>query len=304
MPYLYYPGCCCALKATGRAYEESLLSVFDALGVEYRELHDWNCCGATMYMAVDEKRSWALSLRNLALAESQAGNGAVDLVTPCSACYVVMKKAQKAVAEGGESGEALTQALSAAGLSYRGTVRVRHPLDVLMNDVGLGRITAAVRRPLSGLRVACYYGCLLTRPFSTFDDASHPQSMDRLVAALGAEPLDWPLKTRCCGGSLTGTVEEVGLRLSYILLKEAHRRGAHVVVTACPFCECNLECFQRKVQKEYPDLASLPAVFFTQLLGVALGLPRKALGLQRLLVPLEPALERIPRGGAYAAINA
>lgn len=304
MPYLYYPGCCCALKATGRAYEESLLSVFDALGVKYRELEDWNCCGATMYMAVDEKRSWALSLRNLALAESQAGNGGVDLVTPCPARYVVMKKAQKAVAEGGNNAEVLTQALAAAGLRYRGAVRVRHPLDVLVNDVGVSRICEAVLKPLHGLRVACYYGCLLTRPFSPFDDAHNPQSLDRLVAALGAEAVDWPLKTRCCGGSLTGTVEEVGLRLPYIILKEAHRRGAHVVVTACPFCECNLECFQRKVQKEYPDLASLPAVFFTQLLGVALGLPRKALGLQRLLVPLEPALERIPRGGAHANIHA
>ncbi|MCS7183689.1 MAG: CoB--CoM heterodisulfide reductase iron-sulfur subunit B family protein [Thermoanaerobaculum sp.] len=299
MTYLYYPGCCCALKATGRAYEESTEAVFGVLGVTYREVEDWNCCGATMYMAVDETRSWGLSLRNLALAEAQAGNGGADLLTPCPACYVVMRKAQQAYAAGGRLAEALEGALSDAGLSYHGTVRVRHPLDVLVNDVGLARVRQAVRRPLTGLRVVCYYGCLLTRPFATFDDPANPTSLDRLVETLGAEPVDWPLKTRCCGGSLTGTVEEVGLRLSYLLLKEAQRRGADVVVTACPFCECNLECFQRKVQAAYPDLASIPAVFFTQLVGVALGLQRKQLGLQRMLVPLEPTLER-RLGGVYA----
>lgn len=298
MSYLYYPGCCCALKATGRAYEESLEAILGVLGVSYREVEDWNCCGATMYMAVDEARSWGLSLRNLALAEGQAGNAHVDLITPCPACYVVMKKAQKAVANGGAVAEALRGALEDAGLTYRGTVRVRHPLDVLVNDVGLARVRQAVEKPLAGLRVVSYYGCLLTRPFATFDDPANPQSLDRLVEALGAEPVDWPLKTRCCGGSLTGTVEEVGLRLSYILLKEAQHRKADVVITACPFCECNLECFQRKVRGEYPDLAALPAVFFTQLVGVAFGLERKALGLQRMLVPLEPALER-RLGGVY-----
>lgn len=299
MSLLYYPGCCCALKATGRAYEESLEAVLGTLGVSYRELKDWNCCGATMYMSVDEVRSWGLSLRNLALAEAQGGNGSAELMTPCPACYVVMQKAQKAFAEKGPVAEALRGGLADAGLSYNGTVRLRHPLDVLINDVGLSRIRQAVKRPLTGLRVVCYYGCLLTRPFALFDDPANPQSLDRLVEAMGAEPVDWPLKTRCCGGSLTGTVEEVGLRLSYILLKEAQRRGADVVVTACPFCECNLECFQRKVQRQYPDLSSLPAVFFTQLLGVALGLSDKQLGLGRMLVPLQPALER-RLGGGYA----
>jgi len=299
MSFLYYPGCCCALKATGRAYEESLEAVLKALGVTYQELEDWNCCGATMYMSVDEVRSGGLSLRNLALAEKQAGNGGVDLLTPCPACYVVMRKAQKAYEQEGSVAEALRGGLADAGLTYRGTVRVRHPLDVLVNEVGLERIRQRVTRPLTGLRVASYYGCLLTRPFASFDDPANPTSLDRLVEALGGEPVDWPLKIRCCGGSLTETVEEVGLRLSYILLKEAQRREADIVITACPFCECNLECFQRKVQKEYPDLAALPAVFFTQLVGAALGLEKKELGLQRMLVPLEPVLQR-RLGGVYA----
>ena len=222
MKYLYYPGC--SLKSTGRAYEESLLAVFRALRVPLEELEDWNCCGETAYMAVDEMKAFGLAARNLALAEDQ--NGAqkaeeVNLVAPCSACYLVLTKAQHYIDEYTEVGQTILPALQAAGLRYEGRVRVRHPLDVLVNDVGLDTFAAQVRRPLAGLRVACYYGCQVVRPYASFDDQDNPTTMDQLVRAMGAEPIDWPLKTRCCGGSLTGTIEEVGLRLSYILLKEA-----------------------------------------------------------------------------------
>jgi heterodisulfide reductase subunit B len=300
MRYLYYPGCCCALKATGKAYEESLLAVFKALEVPLEELPDWNCCGATAYMSIDEMKAFALAARNLALAQREAETHMLEeahLVAPCSACFLVLTKAQRYLEEYPAVSERITKALEAAGLRYTNTVRVRHPLDVLVNDIGLEAIRERVKRPLEGLKVACYYGCQTVRPYG-FDDLTNPTTMDRLVEALGAEAVDWPLKARCCGGTHMGTIEEVGMRLSYILLNEAHKRGADVMATACPLCECNLECFQRQILKRYGDIGELPAVFFTQLVGLALGLSERELGLQRLLVPLRPVIEaKVAVGG-------
>jgi heterodisulfide reductase subunit B len=123
-------------------------------------------------------------------------------------------------------------------------VRIRHPLDVLVNDIGLEKVNNAVTRPLTGLKVACYYGCAIVRPYATFDDQWNPTSMDRLVEALGGTPIDWTLKTRCCGGTLTGTIREAGLRLGQLLLREARRKGADILITTCPLCQFDLECFQ------------------------------------------------------------
>jgi heterodisulfide reductase subunit B len=293
MKYLYYPGC--SLSATGVAYDESLQTVARLLGLELELLFDWNCCGATIYMNTDETKAFALSARNLALAERQGnGNGACTLVTPCSACYLIMNKTRHYVKEYPAVAQAVSKALAAAGLEYQGTVPVRHPLDILVNDIGLETIRARVKKRLTGVKVASYYGCLTSRPYPDFDDIRNPQTMDRLVEALGAEPIAWPLKTRCCGGSLMGTMEEVGSRLIYILLKEAERRGADAIITDCPFCQCNLECFQHDVRRRFRDLQGIPVLYFSQLLGIALGSSSKELGLQRSFVPLEAVLQ----GGA------
>ena len=288
MKYLYYPGCSCSGKTTGRAYSESLTAVFQALNVTYEELEDWNCCGATMYMSVDEQQAFAMSARNLALAERQGSDGgdAPTLTTPCAACYTILNKTQHYIDDYPQIGESIHSALAAAGLSCNGRVQVRHPLDILVNDVGLEKIAGRVKRPLEGLRVACYYGCLLVRPYATFDDPYNPTAMDRFIEALGAEPVDWPLKTRCCGASLSGTIEAVGVRLGYILLSEARRRGADVVATACPFCQFNLECFQQQMIRDHQLEGQVPIAFFTQLAGIAFDLPGRDIGLHRLTIPL------------------
>lgn len=291
MKYLYYPGC--SLSATGIAYHESLLEVSRQLGLELQELSDWNCCGATVYMNTDESRAFVLSARNLALAERQGDTGCT-LITPCSACYLIMNKTQHYIEEYPAVGQIVREALGRAGLEYHGAVSVRHPLDILINDVGLEKIRSRVKKPLTGLKVASYYGCLTSRPYPTFDDVHDPQSMDRLVEALGAEPVDWSLKTRCCGGSLMGTMEEIGSRLIYILLKEAERRGADAIITNCPFCQCNLEAFQPDVRRRFKDLAQISVLYFSQLLGIALGSSGKELGLQRSFIPLDAVLQ----GGA------
>lgn len=279
MKFTYFPGC--SLKGTGRAYEESFLAVFRALGVDIEELRDWNCCGATAYMSVDEGTAFSLAARNLAIAER---NGEAELLAPCSACYLVLRKTGKYIQDYPAVGATVRSALSSAGLSYAGRVNVRHPLEIVVNDIGLERVKALVRKPLAGLKVAPYYGCQIVRPYSSFDDQVYPSSMDRLLETLGADVVHYPLKTRCCGGSLTGTVPEVGLRLAYILLKEALKRGADTVCTLCPLCQFNLDAYQDKIAAKYERIG-LPVVYFTQLMGLAFGLAPQELGLHRGIVP-------------------
>ncbi|MGZ4187126.1 MAG: CoB--CoM heterodisulfide reductase iron-sulfur subunit B family protein [Solirubrobacteraceae bacterium] len=304
MNYAYYPGC--SLKDSSNAYEESLLAVFETLGVSLDELDDWNCCGATAYAAVDQMKAFAMAARNLALAERTAsGTAPVDLVAPCAGCYMTLLKTQRYLKKHQSVADGIEGALEAAGLRYSGQVRVRHPLDLLVNDIGLERVAEAVTRPLDGLKVACYYGCLLVRPYATFDDQHNPMSMDRLMQALGAEPIDWPMKTRCCGGSccggpLVGTIREAGLRLISVLLKEAKRRGADLLVTACPLCQFNLECFQERVGSELGEPIELTVGFFTQILGLALGLGEERLGVQRMLRWDLPELAGVDGGNAHA----
>ncbi|MGD0649572.1 MAG: CoB--CoM heterodisulfide reductase iron-sulfur subunit B family protein [Verrucomicrobiia bacterium] len=285
MKFTYFPGC--SLKGSGRAYEESLLAVCKQLGVELEELDDWNCCGATAYMAVSERQAFGLAARNLALAEQQPH----ELLAPCSACYMVLKKTQKYVAEYPLIGQEVHDALNRCGLKYAGTAGVRHPLDVLVNDIGLDAIKKQVKMPLKGFKVAPYYGCQIVRPYADFDDQHNPVLMDKLFKALGAEVVKYPLKTRCCGGSLTGTLPEAGLGLSFHLLREAQRRGANVLATVCPLCQFNLDAYQRDMSSKYEPV-HMPIVYFTQLMGLAFGLDAKTLGLHRGIISIEPLLNK------------
>ncbi|MGD0985853.1 MAG: CoB--CoM heterodisulfide reductase iron-sulfur subunit B family protein [Acidimicrobiales bacterium] len=288
MNYTYYPGC--SARGTGRPYEESLQAVFEALGSGLDALDDWNCCGATAYPAVDMAKAFALSARNLALAEdARPGTEPVDLVAPCAGCYRALLRTERALSDGGGVADRVGGALRAAALHYEGRARTRHPLDVLVNDIGLDRIADAVVRPLEGLRVACYYGCLLVRPYATFDDQREPTSLERLVQAVGAEPVDWPLRTRCCGGScycggpLVGVMPEATLELSRLLLEDAAQRGANVIVTVCPLCQFNLEAFQGQMSHKSGKPVRLTVSYFSQVVGLALGLDERALGIHRML---------------------
>jgi heterodisulfide reductase subunit B len=282
MKYLYYPGC--SLKSSGRSYEESLLSVFRALGIELQEIDDWNCCGATNYMAVNEVKAMSISTRNLALAEMQGGSGEIHVIAPCNACYMGLLKTQSYLATENKLRDKVLTSLKKAGLNYEGRIKVRHPLDVLVNDFGLEKLKMAIKKPLTDLKVVSYYGCQAVRPIAAFDDARDPITMDQIVMTLGCTAVDWGMKLRCCGGSMTSTVPEVGLRLNYLLLKEAKEKKADIVVTTCPLCQFNLECLQGKIGKKYHEDLKVPVLFFTQLIGLALGLGEKELGIQRMFV--------------------
>jgi len=279
--YSYYPGC--SLKGTGRAYEESLLPVMRALDIELVELDDWNCCGATAYMAVDELKACVMASRNLALAE-KAGHR--EVVAPCSACYLVLNKTKHYIHESPSVHQVVNTALKQGNLAYSGNTPVRHPLDILVHTVGLDAVKKRVTTPLKGLKVAPYYGCQIVRPYSTFDDQYNPTTMDRLLEAIGCTVVPFPLKTRCCGGSLTGTLPEPGLLCSQIILKEALKRGADCIATVCPLCQFNLDGYHDKIAAKW-GASRIPTVFFTQLMGLAFGLGERELGLHRGFIPLQ-----------------
>ena len=291
MAYTYFPGCC--MHGFGRHCQDSLYAVFNALGLELRELKDWNCCGATTYISIDEYQALTLAARNLALAE-QAG---LELVAPCNACFMVLKKTQDYLARYEDLRARILPVLSKAGLRYEGKVKIRHPLEILLRDVGVKGLKEKVKRPLTGWKVAPYYGCLLVRPYA-LDNGFTLERFDAFVPALGATLIDFELKARCCGGSLTGTIEEVGERLVYIILQQAKRGNADVLVTVCPLCQLNLEAHQSKIVRRYEEEVKIPVPYFTQLIGLALGIPDKLLGMDKLLVPLPRELtekSRVPQ---------
>jgi len=271
--YLYYPGC--SLKGTGIQYEKSLLACLKALDINVEELPDWNCCGATSYMSVNEKSAFGMAARNISIAEREGK----DVLAPCSACYMVLNKAVHYANEYPDLKCSLKKAMNAVNMDFDGNKQeIIHPLHMMVYQYGLENIEAKVTNPLKGMKIFPYYGCLIARPQARYDDATYPVSMDMLMGTLGADVVDHTLKTRCCGGTITGTISEVGLRMVYILLKEAKKKGAEAIATICPLCQFNLEAYQKKVEKVYNEKFDIPVLYFTQLLGLALGLDEKCLG--------------------------
>jgi heterodisulfide reductase subunit B len=291
MRYLFYPGC--SLEATAQEYQMSTRAVMGELGVELEELEDWTCCGASAADTASPLLSLVLPARNLALAEKADGDR--QLVASCSACYVNLSKVGERVRQEPVWLDRINQALSVEGLTYAGKIQVRHLLDVLANDVGPEAIAARVVRPLTGLRVAPYYGCQTVRPYSPFDEPYLPESMDRIVAALGAQVHPNPMKAACCGGTLMTTKREVGVKLVSDLIQAVE--GADCIVTVCPLCQMNLESYQGLVSKKLDQPIDMPVLYLTQLLGLAFGLPEDQLGLKHNIVPLKSLSARLAAEG-------
>ncbi len=281
LEYAYYPGC--SLETTGKPYDMSIREVFKTLGVGLREIEDWNCCGATMYMSIDKIVGFAVSARNLALAQ----NMGCDICAPCSACFTTLRKTNRHMEWNVHSRKIIDESLKAANLSYDGMVEVRHPLDILVNDVGIDRIIDTCHYMFDGLKVAPYYGCMIVRPVHHFDDIEDPQTMDRLFEALGAEVVPYTCKVRCCGGMLMTTYEEVALSLNNELLRCAEEHGAEVIATTCPLCQMNLESYQSQINKRYDLNHNMPIIYFSQLLGMALGIKPEKLGIDKLLIEVK-----------------
>ena len=285
--YAYFPGCSSEGTAIGQGL--SVKATAQGLDIKLIELEDWNCCGSTPYASVNRIESIILAARNLALAEKIAP----DLVTPCSSCFIILRGWSMFLKQNPEMMKQVNEALAVADLEYKGDVRVRHLTDVLINDVTIENIAAKVRRGLNGLKVAPYYGCQLVRPDHGFDDPECPQSLDRLILSLGGEAIPYPLKSRCCGGSLIIPEESLALGLLRKLLYHAEKNGAQCIITTCPMCQTNLDAYQRRVNDEFKTKFNLPVLFVTQLIGLTLGIDAKSLGLNHNIVSPSPVLNHI-----------
>jgi heterodisulfide reductase subunit B2 len=287
--YAFFPGC--SLESTAWDFACSTRAVCQALGIELEDIPGWVCCGSTPAHATSSSLAVALPVFNL----QQAKRMQRPLMTACASCYSRLRTANHVVRnDAKERG----QAERVTGDCYDGSVEVQHVLDVLVNHLGLEAIAAAVKQDLAGLRVACYYGCLLTRPAEVvaFDDPEHPTAMDRLVTVLGAEPVDWPFKTECCGASLSMTHSKTVSRLSHRLVDMARRAGADCIVVACPLCQVNLDLRQSDARKAHGELPETPVLYITQLLGLALGISPETLGIQALSVSPNALLASIGAG--------
>ncbi len=284
--YAYYPGC--SSEATAAGLGASAQAIAKPLEMELIELEDWNCCGSTPYGSLEEIESIVVAARNLALAEKTG----LDLVTPCSSCFVTLHKANLHLKENKKLMEQVNEALAVANLSYRGSVKVRLLLEVLVDSITPEFIASKVKRPLNGLKVAPYYGCQEARPDFGFDNPESPSSLDRIVASLGAEAVPYPLKNHCCGGALVISEEDLALELMHKLLTNAMDNGAQCIATPCPLCQTNLDAYQSRVNKKFKTNFNLPILFFTQLVGVALGLNEEDLGLKTNIVPVDKVLTR------------
>lgn len=289
--YSYFPGC--SLEKMALSYHKSAIETTAALGIELEEIDDWNCCGATTYFHVDELLAYTLVARNLAIAEEMGH----DLVAPCSACYKNTYFTNKYLKEDPDLAEHINYALDQDNLKFSGDLAVKHLMEVFIEDGGLEDIRNKVTHPLKELQVAPYYGCQLIRPRKDHENVENPRFFEDLISAMGAEPIDFSHRLRCCGGSLIITSREAAMHLVRELLQSAQDGNADVIATSCPMCQTNLECYQMQVNQEFGTDFSIPVMYFTQLLGLALGTPPKKLGVGTEFISTEKVLSYAKQAG-------
>ncbi|MGD0795621.1 MAG: CoB--CoM heterodisulfide reductase iron-sulfur subunit B family protein [Dehalococcoidales bacterium] len=278
MKYAYYPGC--SAHSTARDMHESCLAVAKALGIELQEIKGWTCCGASAAHQTDRALAASLAAANLVLAKEMG----LDMVVNCAACYNRSKAANYEVVNSPAMRESVGALL---GESYDGSVPVRHFIEVLSQDVGLAKLKKAVKRPLRGLKVACYYGCYLLRPpeATGLDDPENPTILENLVDAVGGESLEWPGKVECCGGALNLTRTDITVARSAAIIEMARAAGADCITVACPMCQTSLDLRQQDMAKKSGKAYDMPVLYITQLIGLCLGISPEELGCQRLMVP-------------------
>ena len=285
--YAYYPGC--SLHSTGSEYDVSFRAGCEKLGIEIEQIKGWICCGTSPAHSSSKLLSLALPFENLCLVEKM---GMTDVVAPCASCFARLKTAAFEASEDPELAGQISEALDKP---LPESINILNPLEIFHGKEGL---EDAVAKDMSGLKVVCYYGCLLTRPSKVmqFDECEYPMAMDELLRSMGITTLDWSYKTDCCGGSLAMTRTDVVLKLTHDILEEAKAVGANAIAVACPLCHINLDTRQEEIEQEYGVKYGLPIFYFTQLMALAMGIPSDKLGLKKLFVGTDELLSAVCEG--------
>lgn len=284
--YTYYPGC--SSDSSGKGLGLSVRAIAKPLDIELKEMENWTCCGSTPYGSTDEEEAILIAARNLAIAEKTG----LDLVTPCSSCYVVLSRANNYLQTHDKFKKKVNEALAEIGLEFKGTIRVRLLPEVIFHDVTPEVIASKVQRNLNGLKVASYYGCQMIRPLG-FESPENPESLDKIVAGLGGQPVNFPMKNRCCGSSLIIPEEDMAVGLVNKIIANAAENGAECFITPCPLCQNNLDAYQGKVNSKFGANYNIPVLFVTQLIGLALGIAPSSLGFNTNIVSPKKVLDHV-----------
>ena len=294
MKYAFFPGC--VSKGACPELYQSVMQVYPKLGIELAEMTTASCTGAGVLQEKDPRLGDALNARTFALAEQQG----LPIMTICSTCQGVMSQANHRLTTQPHYLQEINGLLQEEGLTYRGTTTIKHFLWILLEDVGEETLRQHITRPLSGLRAAPFYGCYIQRPTNALEFDRHPdrgKSLERIIEILGAEVVDFPGKTRCCGFPILTINEKNSLTMVATHTRDAKSHGADIMVTPCPLCHLNLDGMQTKAASQEQASIDLPILHLPQLLGLAMGLDTKSLGLQRNLISPESALAKIGGGG-------
>jgi heterodisulfide reductase subunit B len=285
--YAFFPGC--SLESSAAEYKVSAELVAGSLGLDMEEIPDWICCGSTPAHMADELLSIALPSYSLQIAKGMNTDG---VLVACASCYSRLRAANRALASDPAKREALAKVL---GRPYSGDVPVRHLIEVVLESMDRSDLKEKITQRLTGLRVADYYGCLLVRPpkATGFDDPEDPQALDRIARAVGAEPVEWRYKVECCGAALAFSQADIVRKLAGEILRDAKDSGADMVVVACPLCHSNLDLRQRETEKFLGIDLEVPVLYFTQLLGLALGHSAHSLGLHKHTIDPVPTLKKL-----------
>ncbi len=281
----YYPGC--TLNTVAKGLDTSARDAAEAVGFEMTELSQWNCCGATFPLATDNVMGLAAPAKVLSGARKEGDT----LTTLCSVCYNVLKRTNKVIKDNREKRAVINGFIEE---DYDGSLNVLHYLEVLRDKIGFAKVKEAVKRPLKGVKVGAYYGCMLLRPFEDIgiDNAERPTIFEDLLKALGATPVEFPDKIECCGAHLAMNNESIVTKLSGNVMASATGGGAELIVTTCPLCQYNLEKSAPKVSEERPGFGAVPVVYFTQILGLALGQDIASLGFDKSVIDIMPLLKK------------
>ncbi len=263
----YYPGC--TLKANAKHFEDSAQQALEKLDYQLEEMKDWVCCGTVFSMTSDDLMLQLSSIRNLLRAEKQ---DLKELVVMCSMCYNTLKRSKDFVENDPEKLEKVNDFMYLEEVKYKGQVEIYHLLSLMQERIKFENIKDKIEKPLNGLKVGAYYGCLLVRPQKyAIDDFEDPSIMEDLIRTLGAEPVDYLFKLECCGAYQTLTKKDVSIIRAYEILDSAHQAGCEAIMTSCPLCAYNLDFLQKEIEKEFTSFVRIPVFYFTELMSVALG---------------------------------